>query len=67
MKNLKKSEKEIWNELYKEGSKLYPLQDFIFMLIDVFRKSNIQTILDLACGLGKSLIHLLKLDLTCLD
>jgi len=60
MANLKKSEKEIWDELYREETNLHPIQDFISELIEIFRKSNVQTVLDLACGSGKYLLHLLE-------
>ena len=60
MINLKKSEKEIWDELYKKESNVPPIQDFIYELIKIFKKCNIQTVLDLACGSGRYLIHLLE-------
>ncbi|MFX1259122.1 MAG: class I SAM-dependent methyltransferase [Promethearchaeota archaeon] len=57
---MKNSEKEIWDELYKKESKIFPIQEFIYELIEMFKKRKIRTILDLACGSGRYLIHLLE-------
>lgn len=60
MERLKKSEKEIWNELHKGSTSLSPIQDFILELTTFFKGNNVQNVLDLACGTGQYLIHLLK-------
>ena len=39
MISLKNSEKEIWDELYKKELELPAIQDFIYELIEIFKKS----------------------------
>ena len=57
---MKNSYKEIWDELYRKR-KIFPhVQDYIDKLIELFKKFNVQKVLDLACGSGRNLIFLLE-------
>lgn len=59
-KQLEDRTRNQWNKLYRNEKVYQPIQREIPQIVDIFKKYNVNRILDLGCGLGRHTVYLTR-------